>query len=65
MAEGRARDNIPLIREIGRRKTEEFVANWLLRDFGKEAKGYHVEVLFADETSSPQGLLQIERSTRD
>jgi hypothetical protein len=49
MAEARARDNIPLIREIGRRKTEEFVANWLFRDFGAEARRYRVEVRFADE----------------
>ncbi len=53
MSQKRAVDNIPLVREIGRRKTEEFVANWLFRDFGESAQRYDVRVVFADEVASP------------
>lgn len=48
MAERRARENVPLIRELGRVKVEEFVGNWLARSFG-DGEEYHVEVVFADE----------------
>jgi hypothetical protein len=50
MAERRAVSNRELVREIGRRKTEQFIENWLFRDFGQEARTYHVDVRFADET---------------
>jgi hypothetical protein len=49
MAHRRAQENVHLVRETGRRKTEEFVASWLLQSFEQEAKDYRVEVLFADE----------------
>lgn len=49
MLHRRARKNVDLVREIGRRRTEEFVKNWLLRDFGSEAEDLDVEVLFPDE----------------
>lgn len=48
MAERRARENVPLIRELGRVKVEEFVANWLAHGFG-DGEDYRVEVVFADE----------------
>lgn len=48
MSRQRARDNLELVREMGRRKVEEFVTNWLLNAFGDGGE-YHVEVLFADE----------------
>lgn len=57
MADERARENIELVREIGRRKTEEFVENWLFRDFGEEAHEYSVKVVFADEVSEPAPTL--------
>lgn len=47
----RARGHVPLVRELGRRETEQFVATWLARTFDN-ADGYRVEVVFADELGS-------------
>jgi hypothetical protein len=47
----RARDNVPLVRELGRRKTAEFVESWLVRTFD-DGGGYRVEIVFADEQPS-------------
>lgn len=52
MSRERARDNIELVRELGRRKTEEFVRNWLVQSFS-DGDAYHVEVRFADEVDVP------------
>ena len=51
MSRQRARHNIELIREMGRRKTEEFVHNWLAHTF-TDGDVYSVEVVFADEQKS-------------
>ncbi len=48
MARGRAEDNVTLVRELGRRKTEEFVQTWPVSHFGLE-RSQAVEVIFADE----------------
>lgn len=48
MAERRADENVALVREMGRRKTAEFVERWLARGFS-DAESHRVEVLFADE----------------
>ncbi len=47
----RARENVELVRELGRRKTEEFVATWLVQAFGDGGE-YAVEVRFADEAGA-------------
>lgn len=44
----RAKDNIPLVREQGRKQVEAFVKTWLLRDFSDGAN-YRVTVIFPDE----------------
>lgn len=44
----RSRDHLPLIRETGRRKTREFIENWLVQSFG-DGHDYRVRVVFADE----------------
>jgi hypothetical protein len=44
----RAKDNIHLVRENGRRQTEEFVQKWLARSF-TDGQAYVVKVYFADE----------------
>lgn len=49
MAAQRARHNVPLVRELGRRKVAEFVENWLLHSFGEPARQLRVDVRFADE----------------
>ena len=49
MAHRRAQENVHLVREVGRRKTEEFVAAWLLHSFDQEATMFRVDVVFADE----------------
>ena len=51
MAHRRAQENVGLVREVARREVEEFVETWLFRDFGEEARGYRVEVVFAGEES--------------
>jgi hypothetical protein len=45
----RARHNIPLVREVVRRRTEEFVATWLERHYF-DAGHHRIVVSFADET---------------
>jgi hypothetical protein len=54
MAHRRAQENVPLVREIGRRRTEDFVAGWLLHGFDQEAGDYRIEVVFAGEESLPR-----------
>jgi len=51
MARVKARLNVPLVREVGRKKTEEFVENWLVRGFADGAN-YRARVAFADEPAA-------------
>jgi len=51
----RSRDHLPLVREMGRRKTQEFVENWLVQSFD-DGREYRVRVLFADEVEHPGDL---------
>jgi hypothetical protein len=44
-----AKSNLPLVRPTARQQVEVFVRNWLLQSFDEEARGYDVEVRFADE----------------
>lgn len=48
MSVERARENVGLVRELGRRRTAEFVRTWLAGSFG-DGEDYRVEVVFADE----------------
>lgn len=48
MSRERARQNIPLVRELGRRRTEAFVSTWLAGRFA-DGGDYTVEVIFRDE----------------
>jgi hypothetical protein len=50
----RAKDNVPLVRETGRRETAEFVEKWLSRSFA-DGKNYPVRVFFPGE-KSPERL---------
>ena len=50
----RARENVPLVRETGRRQTTEFVEKWLMKSF-TDGKDYPVKVYFADEPA-PGGI---------
>jgi len=59
MSRQRAKGNISLIRELGRRKTEEFVDNWLKHTF-HEGASYHVEARFTDEAAAPTILREGE-----
>jgi hypothetical protein len=45
----RARENVKLVRETGRKQTAEFIERWLGKNF-TDGKGYHVKVLFPGET---------------
>jgi hypothetical protein len=48
LAERRAREHVPIVRELGRRKTAEFVEKWLGARF-EDGRDYRVRVAFADE----------------
>ncbi len=50
----RARENLPLVREIGRREAERFVADWMAARF-LDGRDYRVELVFPDELpATPQ-----------
>jgi hypothetical protein len=49
----RARENIVLVRELGRKKTIEFTEKWLTRSF-TDAPSHRVELRFADEVRRPE-----------
>jgi hypothetical protein len=48
LSKRRAEENVALVRELGRKKTEEFVRTWLLSKY-EDASSYRVEVLFPGE----------------
>jgi hypothetical protein len=48
----KARENINLVRETGRRQTQEFVEKWLAREFS-DGKTYPVKVFFDGEQLPP------------
>lgn len=48
LAKVRARQHVVLVRETGRRRTEQFVETWLARAFSDGAR-HHARVRFADE----------------
>jgi hypothetical protein len=50
----RAKENINLVRETGRKQTAEFVEKWLSRTF-PDGKDYPVKVFFPDEKPSGAG----------
>lgn len=54
MSRAKARDNMHLVRESGRKQIEAFVQEWLGWSFS-DGKEYPVEVIFADEEPRLQG----------
>lgn len=56
----RAKENIPLVKESGRRQTEEFVETWLAKSFA-DGKKYPVKVYFLDE-KPPKAIEVIKKS---
>ena len=56
----RAKDNIPLVKETGRRQTEEFVQTWLAKAFS-DGKQYPIKVYFPGEM--PPKSIEIIRQT--
>lgn len=53
LSKRRAQENVALVRELGRKKTEDFVRTWLLSRYD-DADSYRVQVVFADETEGPE-----------
>jgi hypothetical protein len=49
LAERRARENLSLIRDTGRKQTAEFVEKWLAKSFS-DGKSHPVKVYFPDES---------------
>lgn len=45
----RAGENIALVRELGRRRTADFVRTFLLSQFGEDVEAFRIEVRFSDE----------------
>jgi hypothetical protein len=64
MAHQRARQNRDLVREIGRRRTEEFVESWLVNNFS-DAGRYRARVRFADETETAGDPVRLPPGERD
>lgn len=62
LTQDRARDNIELVREIGRRRVEEFVRDWLL-DQVPDSQRLRIDVSFADEDPRPTRDLSITLPT--
>lgn len=58
----RARENIPLVKETGRKQTAEFVETWLARSF-TDGKVYAVRVYFPDEKAKFD-LIQTNETSR-
>jgi hypothetical protein len=56
LAERRAKENVSLIRDTGRKQTAEFVEKWLAKSF-TDGKGRPVKVYFPDETPPIQAPL--------
>lgn len=52
----KAEENVPLVRETGRRQTELFVHNWLSKSFA-DGKKYPVQVVFRNELGRDGNLL--------
>ncbi len=50
LARERASLNVALVRELGRKKTADFVRTWLLSRY-EDASSYHIDLFFADEPS--------------
>jgi hypothetical protein len=61
LAQQRARENIAIVRETGRRQTEEFVEKWLARTFA-DGKKYPVKVFFEGE-ALPVELQAVRKPT--
>ncbi|MEM6704503.1 MAG: hypothetical protein AAF690_17425 [Acidobacteriota bacterium] len=67
MAADRARDNVGLVREIGRRRAEAFVRQWLLNTFAEEPDDRAIELVFRDEASPfpDLGVVSVEAESSD
>lgn len=59
----RAKENIPLVKENGRKQIAEFVEHWLAKSF-TDGKVYAVKVYFPEEKSQMTTLLQTNETTR-
>ena len=59
----RAKENVALVRELGRKKTAEFIRNWLLASYD-DAASYRIEVTFADETEVHREVSWLSRVRR-
>jgi hypothetical protein len=51
LARRRAGENVELVRELGRKKTEDFIRSWFLSSYDG-AESYRIQVFFPDEESS-------------
>lgn len=59
LARRRAQANVELVRELGRKKTEEFIRSWLLASFDNADK-YRIQVFFPGEMDLFRERLNLE-----
>lgn len=59
----RARENIPLVKETGRKQVTEFVEKWLIRSF-TDGNVYAVKVYFPGEKQRPLPMVQTNEANR-
>ena len=60
LAEQRARENVPLVKEIGRKQTAEFVEKWLMKSFS-DGPRYTVKVYFPGEPAPVKRAVPVRR----
>jgi hypothetical protein len=63
MCHEKARSNIQLVRETGRKQTETFVENWLAKSFA-DGKKYPVKVRFRNEKPPTQPVVSLPDQKR-
>jgi hypothetical protein len=61
MVQWRAKENVSLVRETGRKEVADFVEKWLVKSF-TDGNKYPVKVFFADETL-PEDLQVLPKAT--
>ncbi len=60
LSKQRARENVTLVRELGRKQTAEFIRTWLMASYD-DADAYRIDVIFADEAGSEPAFTEPPR----
>ena len=60
LSKQRARENVTLVRVLGRKQTAEFIRTWLMASYD-DADAYRIDVIFADEAGSEPAFTEPPR----